>query len=480
MRLHRSVVVAAAAALVTIACATNPATGRRQLILMSEDQEIQLGRDSDQQIRQEMGVYDDPALQQYVDRIGQRLARQSHRPNLPWTFTVVNEPAVNAFALPGGFIYLTRGMLPFLHDEAELAAVLGHEIGHVDARHSAAAYSQQVLAGGGLAIGGIFVPELQPFQDLAGAALGLLFLKHSRDAELESDRLGVEYAAASGWNPGGMPDLLTTLDRLDEASGSSRGVPNWALTHPPAADRVEAVRAAVAAVQAPAAGPDNTDELNRHLDGLVFGDSREQGMVRGRDFLHPELRFALRFPAGWEIVNSPSQVVAQPAGRTDVGLVLQVVPNPAGSIEQTARQTMSKAGFTEVSGRRSDLNGLPAYIGTYNGTMQNTAVAVRAAHIQAGGRVYLLAGLAPTSIYASVDDEFSDAIGTFRELSRAEADRIQPHRVDFRTVRGGESWQSIAETTGNVVKPSTLAIMNGSDPGSPPRAGARIRIIVGG
>lgn len=478
MRPHRHVAIAAVAASVTLACATNPATGRRQLMLMSEAQEIQLGRDSDQQIRQEMGVYDDPALQQYVDRIGQRLARQSHRPQLPWTFTVVNEPAVNAFALPGGFIYLTRGMMPFLHDEAELAAVLGHEIGHVDARHSAAAYSQQVLAGGGLVLGGIFVPELRPYQDLAGAALGLLFLSHSREAELEADGLGVEYAATSGWNPNGMPDLLTTLARLDEASGTSRGVPNWALTHPPASDRVEAVRAAVAA--APPADTINAEALNQHLDGLVFGDSREQGMVRGRDFLHPELRFALQFPSGWEIVNSASQVVAQPAERTDVGLILQIVPNPSGSIEQTAQTTMSKAGFREISGRRGEINGLPAYVGTYNGTEQNAQVAARAAHIQASGRVYLLAGLAPTSIYASVDDQFTNTIGTFREMSRSEADRIQPHRVDFRTVRSGESWESIAAATGNIVKPSTLAIMNGSDPGTPPRAGARIRIIVGG
>ena len=122
-----------------VACATNPATGRRQLILMSEAEEIQLGRQSDAEVRQQMGVYQDAALQRYVDRVGQRLARSSHRPNLPWTFTVVDEPAVNAFALPGGFIYLTRGILPFLRDEAELAAVLGHEIGHVDARHSAEA-----------------------------------------------------------------------------------------------------------------------------------------------------------------------------------------------------------------------------------------------------------------------------------------------------------------------------------------------------
>jgi predicted Zn-dependent protease len=197
---------------------------------MSEAQEIQLGQEMDPQVKQEMGVYNDPQLQRYVSDIGMRLARASERPNLPWSFTVVDEPAVNAFALPGGKIYLTRGILAFLGDEAELAGVLGHEIGHVTARHAAQRYTQATSAGLGVTLLSIFVPEARPFQGVAETALGVLFLKHGREDELQADRLGVQYTGKTGWDPHGVAGMLRTLSRLDEASGSRRGVPNWLST----------------------------------------------------------------------------------------------------------------------------------------------------------------------------------------------------------------------------------------------------------
>src|SRR5512134_392075 len=153
-----------------IACATNPATGQKEFSLMSEAQEIQLGQEMDVQVRREMGVYNDPELQRYVESIGMRLAKASERPNLPWHFTVVDEPAVNAFALPGGYIYLTRGILPFLDNEAQLAGVLGHEIGHVTARHAAQQYTQATTAGLGVTLLSIFVPEARPFQNITETA----------------------------------------------------------------------------------------------------------------------------------------------------------------------------------------------------------------------------------------------------------------------------------------------------------------------
>jgi len=470
-----------ALAVVVCACATNPATGRRQLMLMSEQEEIQLGRQSDAEVRQTMGVYQDQALQQYVSRIGQRLARAAHRPNLPWTFTVVDEPAVNAFALPGGFIYITRGILPFLHDEAELAAVMGHEVGHVDARHSAAAYSSQTLAGGGLAVLGVFVPQARPFQGAAGAALGLAFLKNSRGNELEADQLGVGYTSVAGWDPSAMPDLLGTLARLDEASGSSRGVPNWALTHPPAEDRVAKVQEAVAAARSAGGTATNRAELEQFLDGLVFGDSREKGLVRGAEFVHPVLRFAVRFPDRWEIMNSDEQVSATETEKGNVAMVLQMADGASGSVQQVAEAGMTKAGFAQTNGQRTSINGLPAYVGTYTGTVNNVPVAVRAAHIQADGRTYLVAGLAPTADFSRVDGTFDAAIRSFRTLTAQEASRIQPNRVDFYVAREGETWESVARGPGGgTVKASTLAIMNGTTPGSPLRAGQRIRIVVPG
>ena len=175
------------------ACATNPVTGKNQMSLLSEAEELAIGEQQDVEIRREMGVYDDAALQHYVDRDRPGPGARSHRPNLPWTFTVVDSPAINAFALPGGYVYVTRGILAYLDDESELAGVLGHEIGHVTARHAAQAYTRQAQANLGLTILSIFVPGTQPFTQLGATGLSVLFLKHDRDAELEADRLGVEY-----------------------------------------------------------------------------------------------------------------------------------------------------------------------------------------------------------------------------------------------------------------------------------------------
>jgi predicted Zn-dependent protease len=463
-----------------VACATNPATGRRQLILMSEAEEVQLGRQSDTEVRRTMGVYQDATLQRYVERVGRQLAQTSKRPNLPWTFTVVDESAVNAFALPGGYIYLTRGILPFLRDESEMAAVLGHEIGHVDARHSAEAASNQTFAGGGLAVLGILVPETQPFAEAASVSLGLLFLKHSRSAELEADQLGVRYATENRWAPQGMPGLLSTLARLDEAAGSRRGVPNWMATHPPAADRVTRIQEAVKVASANrAATVTNSAEFENRLSGLVYGDSREDGFIRGSEFLHPVLRFALRFPEGWEIVNSAEQFVATRGENSNAGMVLEVAP-AGGSPEQTARTVIGKAGFQEVRGERRQLNGLDAYIGYYEGVSGNQRVQMQAAVIRSGNQSYLVAGLAPSGEYGSVSAAFSRAIQSFRPLSAAEADRLQPDRIQLYTARPGDTWAALARRSGGQVRPAALAIMNGSDPAAAPRPGDRLRLVAGG
>lgn len=475
----KSIIRLLCVAIVTWGCATNPATGRRQLMLMSEQEEIQIGRQSDAEIRQQMGLYNDPALQAYVRSVGEKLAASSHRPDLPWSFAVVDEPAVNAFAVPGGFIYLTRGILPFLRSEAELAGVLGHEIGHVDARHSAEAYSRQLGAGLGLAIAGVFAPSTQPFQGLAGSGLGVLFLKYGRDAELESDRLGVGYTASQGWDPRGVPGLLSTLARLDAANGSRRGVPNWALTHPPAADRVERVQEVVAAVPA-ANRTTNAQALERHLDGLVFGDSREKGIVRGNEFLHPILRFAVSFPDGWQVRNSDTQVSAR-RDETSNSVMLLELAQGGGPLQQLAVAQMTQAGWQQTSGQGGSINGLDAYVGIYQGAIDNTPVTLQAAHVRAGNQTYVIAGLAPSGEFSNASRSFGASIRSFRTLSQAEADRIQPSRVDFRAARAGDTWESLArEVSGGTATASTLAIMNGRDVSAPPRPGERLRIIVGG
>ena len=477
---------AAVLAVTIAACATNPATGKKEISLMSEAQEIELGKNMDGEVRREMGTYQDAELQRYVESVGMKLARASQRPNLPWHFTVVDEPAINAFALPGGYIYITRGILPFLDTEAELAGVLGHEIGHVTARHSAQQYTKATSAGIGVQLLSIFVPEARPLQGITEQALGVLFLKYGRDDELQADRLGVDYTAKTGWNPAGVGGMLRTLARLDDATGSRRGIPNWLSTHPAPADRVEKIQAYIDESGARPVGTAGTatageTSFERRLDGIVFGDSPSQGVVRGNAFLHPDLRLAITFPQGWEIQNSKSQVMAKAPDRNEF-MVLQLVPNAAGSIEQVARGSMANAGFQQVNGQRAQVNGLDAYVGTYQGQLEGLGnVVTLAAHIVHEQNVYLFAGLAPPNGYRNAQQPFTQSIRSFRELSRQEAANIRPNRIDIYTVRQGDTWQGIAESTGDgTVKPSTLAIMNNYEPNQQPRPGDRIKVVVQG
>jgi len=469
-------------ALTIAACATNPVTGKRELSLLSEAQEIQIGQAQDAQVRKEMGVYGDRELQRYVSDIGLRLAQMSERPNLPWHFTVVDVPAINAFALPGGYIYITRGILPFLDNEAQLAGVIGHEIGHVTARHAAQQYSRSTGAELGLILGSILVPQTRPLAQLGESGLGVLFLKYGRDDEAQADGLGVKYASRAGWDPGGIPQMLTTLGRVEEAS-DNKGVPNWLSTHPAAEDRVQRVQAAVREAEAGAERfiTDREKYLTR-VDGIVYGDNPELGIVRGSSFLHASLRFAIDFPPGWDVTNGPSSVVAKEPG-ADALVVLQLLQNPVGrTLQDVALRSMEGAGFRALDGGRTTINGLDAFVGTYQGSVERLGrVTARAAHVQHDRSVFLVAGIAPQQTYQRLEPPFIKTINSFRPMTRGDAEGIRPNRIALYTAREGDTWQSIADHQGTgVVKATTLAIMNGHAVSEQPRPGERLKIVVAG
>jgi predicted Zn-dependent protease len=456
--------------------------------LLSEAEELAIGQQQDAEIRREMGVYDHAGLQRYVSEIGQELARTSHRPNLPWSFTIVDSPAINAFALPGGYIYLTRGLMAYLDDESELAGVLGHEIGHVTARHAAQAYTRQMQAGIGLTILSIFVPSTQPFTDLGATGLSVLFLKHGREAELEADRLGVEYGSGAGYDPAGVPRFLATLARVD-AMGE-RGVPNWLSTHPDPGSRVEKAQPIAAKTESAEARRVNRDQYLERIKGLKFGDNPEDGVVRGNEFLHPLLRIGVKFPEGWELTNAPQAVMAQEPG-TEHYMVLQEVEarlrqgsggQAARSIGSVAVAAMRQAGYTVVDGNIQNINGHEAHVGLYRGEAKGAGkVLMRAAHIAMGRQLYVVAGFAPEAEFERVDREITPAVQTFRQLTAQEASNIRPNRLDFYVVRQGDSWQSIAARQGKgYVNAATLAIMNDHDVSAQPTPGARVKIVVEG
>jgi predicted Zn-dependent protease len=465
------------------ACATNPATGQRQFNLMSEAQELQIGQESDGQIRQEMGVYDDPELQRYVESIGLRMAQTSQRPNLPWRFTVIDSPAVNAFALPGGYIYITRGILAYLNDESQVAGVLGHEIGHVTARHAAQQYSKQAAAQLGLGLGAIFSPYARAGAGLASGGLNLLFLKYGREDELQADRLGAEYEAKNGWDPQGIQDMLRTLARIDEQS-DRRGTPNYLLTHPASADRVQRIDETVATLKT-APGADQTKsnraEYLRRIDGLVFGDNPREGLVRGNEFVHPNLRFGITFPGGWTVDNGKDQVTVKAPNNIQAYVLLGLVQQPTGtSIQDLGLYDMRRLGFQAVQGGETDINGLRAFVGTFQGTLQNYGpITLRVGYIPVDRNIFRIVGLAPARLFDQVEREFSSTVRSFRSLSRAEAESIRPNRLDLYTVRPNDTWASIAEGPGRGLLPAAkLALINGVSVEEHPRPGDRVKIVV--
>src|SRR5947208_5532537 len=344
-------------AVVVVGCAVNPATGARQLMLISESQEIAMGRDYDQQVAASIGLYADTAWQRWIQQFGARLAASSERPNLPWTFHVVDDPVVNAFALPGGYIYVTRGILAHLNSEAELGGVVGHEIGHVTARHSVSQLSKQQLAQLGLAVVTIASPEFEQFAGLASQALGVLFLKYSRDAESQADELGLRYLRRGNYDPREMPHVFEMLDRVSQAQGGGR-VPQWLATHPNPENRRGRIEQEIAAGPQTFAGTAvNRESYLQRLDGLVFGANPREGYFKGSQFFHPELRIRMTFPDGWTMSNGKEAVVAV-SPQQDA--MVEVAPAQQPSADAAARACLSQQGITAGYPVRTSVGGLPA------------------------------------------------------------------------------------------------------------------------
>ncbi|MDA1106979.1 MAG: M48 family metalloprotease [Proteobacteria bacterium] len=301
-------------------CAVNPVSGKNDFVLISEEAEIEMGRKAAPEILKEFGPYDNAELQAYVQRVGEGLAAQSHRANLVYRFTVLDSADVNAFALPGGYVYITRGMLAYLNSEAQLAAVLGHEIGHVTARHSVQQQSAAQAADIGLTLGSILIPGLDNpvAQQVFGTLGGALLSGYGRDHELEADRLGAAYMAKSGYNPHEIIEVIGVLKDQEtfekqlaaEEQREPRVYHGLFASHPDNDTRLQQVVASAEALKTPAATRVNQNGFLNMLDGLIYGDSEREGVRRGNQFYHKDLGFALSFPAGWRVENRPDSLIA--------------------------------------------------------------------------------------------------------------------------------------------------------------------------
>jgi len=441
-------------------CATNPVTGESELALISETQEIDLGRSAAQDVSRSMGLVDDPALQQYVAQIGERLATNSERPELPWQFAVVDDPTPNAFALPGGYIFVTRGLMSLMNSEAELATVLGHEIGHVTARHSVQQLSRAQLAQLGLGLGMVLVPELRSFNDLAGTGLGLLFLKYGRDAERQADQLGFRYAFEQNYDVSEMADVFQALQRSSELAGQS-AVPGWLATHPSEAERIAAARDRVAQLAAGQADPrSGRVEYLRRIDGLVFGSDPRQGFFRGDTFYHPDLRFKFTAPDGWKSQNMTSAVVAVSPQQNGAVQLTLARSEDAG---QAASAFAAQQGVRVWRPTRHRFNGVPATVTPFEAQTEQGVVRGYAAHLEHGGHVFQLLTYAPQGVFDSYDDAFERAIASFAPVTDPAILEIAPTRIDVVQLERPMSLRQFAAQQPPAVEFEQLALINQID-----------------
>ena len=464
-----------ATTLLLAACVRNPATGQRQFSLISEAQEIQMGREYDAQIVASLGLYPDTALQRYVQELGSRLAATSERPHLPWTFRVLDDPVVNAFALPGGYIYVTRGILSYLDSEAQLASVLGHEIGHVTARHSVSRMSTQQLAQLGLAVGVILRPELETVAGLANAGLSVLFLKYSRDDERQSDDLGLRYMRRGGYDPREMADVFTMLDRVSSAEGGGR-VPEWLSTHPDPGNRRDRIARTVAALPPDSqSGLVEREGFLRRLNGLVFGNNPREGFFRGNEFLHPDLAFRFSFPAGWSTSNQKSAVLAvSPNEDAMIQITLADEPTP----EAAARRFFGSQGLAG-SPRSDRINGLDAVTGNFAAATQSGPVRGIAAFIAHGGRVYNVLAYGIESRWPAYDAAARQAIGSFARLTDQAVLNVQPLRLEVVKLDRAMTIEEFAQRYPGPVSVDVLARLNQVDPGHRFNAGDVVKRVTG-
>ncbi|HSV28041.1 MAG TPA: M48 family metalloprotease [Candidatus Omnitrophota bacterium] len=464
-------------------CQMAPGTGRESFNLLSADDEAKMGREAHPQIMKEFGgAYDDPALQAYVAGIGQRLVRASETPAAEYRFTVLNSDIVNAMALPGGYVYITRGLLALNGNEAELAGVLGHEIGHITARHSAQRYSRAMAANLGVGLLGA-VLGTPGVADIAQMGAAYWLSSYSQENEFEADSLGVRYVSRSGWHADAMATMLTKLrehSRLEAVmagrSPDSVDEHHFMSTHPRTVDRVQA--AVKQSLGAPAQGQWGEAAFLDRVDGMVWGDDPKQGIIRGRSFLHPDLGLRFDVPAGFRLVNSDRAVMA----RNQAGAVILFDGGAArGAGDMLAY--MQRTWLPKVqlaNGERIEINGMPAATATARGRTKQGQVDLRFVAVRFDGdSVYRFTFATPPNQTAALGEDLRRTTYSLRPLSAEERAGIRPLRVKVVTVKAGDTAEALG---GRMAMDShrveQFRLINGLDAGEQPRAGSRVKLVV--
>lgn len=459
-------------------CAVNPVTGRQQVMLLSESDEARMGSATDKDILETYGLYDEKGLQGYLQGICRKIGAVGHRPTLPYALKVLDSPVVNAFAVPGGYVYVTRGILAYIDSEAELAGILGHEIGHITARHSAQAYTRAQLANIGLGIGMLLSPSLQTFAREAQAGLSVLFLKFSRDDEREADALGVAYASKAGYAAVEVSNFFQTLHRLNPSSGRD-GLPSWLSTHPDPEDRIGAIRRSADEWQrrlGPGALAVNRDAYLRTIDGMVFGEDPREGYAERGVFYHPLLGFQFPVPAQWHLENT-RQAVRMSSPEKDGLLLFSLSGKGTPRALADAFVRNNRAAVYQASD--IERNGLKGFRVLSRIQTQSGPVQVLSTFLSWDRSVAVFHGVAAPQAFEGYRPLFEDTQGRFMRISDRARLNPSPTRI---AIRQATKTATLDQTLRGMDIPSDawegLAILNGMELKDRVKEGTLLKILV--
>ncbi|HEX3276718.1 MAG TPA: M48 family metalloprotease [Gemmatimonadales bacterium] len=473
-----SLLVVGLLSLVPAGCARNPVTGKNELSLVSESQEIEMGKQSAQQVAQSIGYYNDPGVQQYVSAIGMKMAKASERPNLPWEFHVVNDASVNAFALPGGFIYVTRGLMTAINDEAELATVLGHEIGHVTNRHSVQQISKQQVAVLGLGLGSILSKDVANMAGVASQGLQVLFLKYSRDAENQADLAGFRYALNQNYDVREMANVFQTLEGVSQLSGGGK-LPEWLSTHPDPGTRIQNTEARLDTLHKDLSNSlINRDQYLQHVQNMTYGEDPRQGFFENGTFYHPDLRFQISFPQGWKTQNGADAVMA---GSPEQDAIMQLSLAGQTPPQQAAQQFLSQQGIQAGNTSTASINGLPAASGYFQAQTEQGTIQGLVSFISYNNNTYGILAYTPSGKLQQYDPLFRQAIGSFSALRNQAALNVQPAKVQLVKLQREMTLEQFNQQYPSTIPIAELALINELQaPTTQIPAGRIVKRVVGG
>lgn len=468
--------------LALVGCAQNPVTGNSDFVILSEDSEIGIGRTNHPKIIAQYGRYEDEALQRYVQSVGDALGKVSHRKELVYRFTVLDSPVINAFALPGGYIYITRGLMAYLNSEAELAAVLGHEIGHVTARHGVRQQSASQAANIGYTIGSILLPELRGAgsQNLFNILGGALLSGYGREHELESDGLGAEYLARSGYDPKAMLDVIRVLKNQSSFAATQakqqgrepQGYHGVFASHPDNDTRLQKVVSAANQYRVQDGKVKRDDYLNR-INGMTFGDSEKQGVRSGQYFYHRAMGFVVKFPKGWQINNKPDSIQSIAAGGEAFIEMGAEDLNRRLSPSQFIKQRLSIDRLR--GGQALSVHGLDGYTGIaeLRGNLGRVSV------IYLGEKAFIfIGGVKDKRLFNQFDSLFLATAKSLHRLQDKEIPLAKAQRIEIKTVGRDDNYQAWSSRSriGNAPM-MQLRLLNAHYPAGELRLGQRAKSV---